>query len=88
MSSGEPVIDGVKRVLREALRLEDGDGITDDLELTGGDYDLDSLDMLLILTSLEKEFEIKIPYETLGPHVFASVRTVAEYISGAIEREC
>lgn len=50
----------VKSLLRRELRLGDNEEIADDTPLSGGDLDLDSLDMLLIVTAIEKEFSIKV----------------------------
>jgi acyl carrier protein len=50
----------VKSLLRRELRLGDNEEIADDTPLSGGDLDLDSLDMLLIVTAIEKEFAVKV----------------------------
>lgn len=50
----------VKSLLRRELRLGDNEDIADDTPLSGGDLDLDSLDMLLIVTAIEKEFGVKV----------------------------
>ncbi len=70
----------VKRVLRECLKLGPDAVITDDMPLVGGDYDLDSLDILLIVTNIEKEFEIKIPNESVGQSAFATVATLTAFV--------
>ena len=54
--------------------------IDDDTPLFDGRFDLDSLDALLLVTSLEKEFGIKVPNEEIGREIFASVSTIAKYI--------
>ena len=46
----------------------------------GGDVDMDSLDILLLVTSLEKEFGIKVPNAAVGREVFESVATLARFV--------
>lgn len=70
----------VERVLRDCLKLGPDALITDDMPLIGGEYDLDSLDILLIVTSIEKEFEIKIPNESVARSAFATVSTLAAFV--------
>jgi len=75
----------VKEVLRESLRLGAGAPITDDMSLVGGDYDLDSLDILAIVTGMEKEFGIKIPNEAVGREAFSSVATLSRFVDSMRE---
>jgi 3-hydroxyacyl-[acyl-carrier-protein] dehydratase len=70
----------IKRVVRESLRLGPNEEIPDDAPLAGGRHDLDSLDMLLVVTTLEKEFGIKIMDRTLDRRVFTSITTLAQFI--------
>ncbi|MFG0304695.1 MAG: acyl carrier protein [Phycisphaerales bacterium JB040] len=76
----ETTSETVRRVIRESLQLEADAEIPDDMELAGGEYDLDSLDMLLIVTNLEKAFGIKIANDDLGPETFSSVSTVVAFV--------
>jgi 3-hydroxyacyl-[acyl-carrier-protein] dehydratase len=46
----------------------------------GGNVDLDSLDILLLVTSIEKEFGVKIPSSEVGKEVFQNVTTLATYV--------
>ena len=46
----------------------------------GGDVDMDSLDILLLVTSLEKEFGIKVPNAAVGRQVFENVMTLATFV--------
>lgn len=58
----------------------------DDVELTsetplfGGDLDLDSLDALLLMQSLEAEFGFKMATEAFGPEVFQNVACLARFV--------
>ena len=80
LDQSEATSDTVKRVIRESLQLEDDAAIPDDMTLAGGEYDLDSLDMLLIVTNLEKAFGIKIENDKLGPDTFSSVSSIVAFV--------
>ena len=73
-------VERVKTLLRRDLKLGPDAVIEDDTPLMGGEYDLDSLDVLLIVTSVEKEFGFKIPNESVGKDAFRSITTLASYI--------
>ena len=70
----------VKLVLRDCLKLGSDAAVADEMPLIGGAYDLDSLDILLFVTSIEKEFGIKIPNESVGRAAFASVLTLSDFV--------
>ena len=72
-------IDSVKEIIRRDLNLED-EPIADDMPLIGGDMDLDSLDVLMLVTSIEKKYGIKISNEQHGREAFESVATLAGFI--------
>ena len=55
-------------------------GIDDDAQLVGGDLGLDSIDVLELVMMLEKDYGVKIDSKELGLQVFASVRTLADYV--------
>src|SRR3954462_379015 len=74
------IIERVRTILRRDLKLGSDIQIADDMPFFGSDVDLDSLDMLLLVTSVEKEFGIKIPSEAVGREVFENVSTLAGYI--------
>lgn len=71
----------VKRVIRESLKLDAATTLDDHMPLVGGEYDLDSLDILLIITNLEKTFGIQIREGTMSKAQFASIGTLAEYVA-------
>src|SRR5207249_197877 len=80
-----PAADILKRVqliLRRDLKLGADADIAPDMPFFGGDIDLDSLDILLLVTSIEKEFGVKIPSTAVGKEVFQNVSTVVRYIRG------
>src|SRR5215212_8068856 len=68
-------------ILRRDLKLGADVEIGPDVPLFGGEFDLDSLDVLLLVTSVEKEFGIKIPSEAVGQEVFQNLSKLARYIT-------
>lgn len=73
-------IERIKHVLRRDLKLGVDVAITDDMPLAGGEFDLDSLDMLLLLSSIEKEFDIRIADGVAKRESFASVASLAAFV--------
>jgi 3-hydroxyacyl-[acyl-carrier-protein] dehydratase len=81
MSQIDPqLLERLKLILRRDLKLGADAPIADDMPFFGADIDLDSLDMLLLVTSVEREFGVKIPNEAVGRSVFQSVASLAQYI--------
>ena len=80
VSSTETTVQTIQRIIRRDLKLGDSAALSEHMPLVGGDLDLDSLDVLLMLTSLEKEFGFKITSETIDRSAFATVRTLADYV--------
>lgn len=74
------ILANIKSILRRDLKLGPTAVIPDDMPFFGGDVDLDSLDMLLLVTSLEKQFGIKVPNEAVGKEVFQNVSTLSRYV--------
>jgi 3-hydroxyacyl-[acyl-carrier-protein] dehydratase len=70
----------IKQILRRDLKLGPDANIRDDMPLVGGDMDLDSLDILLLVSSIEKHFKIKIPNEVVGRSAFQDVATLARFV--------
>lgn len=73
-------LDRVKGILRRDLKLGANFEITDDMPLVGSELDLDSLDFLMVVTSVEKDHGYKIPNEQIGPDIFTSVASLANYL--------
>jgi len=67
-------------ILRRDLKLGPDSPIDESTPLLGGQHDLDSLDILLLLTSVEKEFGIKIPNGAVGEDAFRNVGSLGKYI--------
>jgi 3-hydroxyacyl-[acyl-carrier-protein] dehydratase len=76
-------IDSVKAIIRHDLNLED-EPINDDMPLIGGEMDLDSLDVLMLVTSIEKKFGVKIMSDEAGKDAFATVATLTAFIEQSL----
>ena len=62
------------------LKLNPETPIDENTKLIGGDHDLDSLDILMLVTALEKQCNVKIPDESIGRDAFENVGTLIEFI--------
>lgn len=65
----------VAKLLRQDLKLG-AVALDDDTHLVGGELQLDSLDLLMLVTGAEKAYGIKLPKEKLGR---ASMETVGRF---------
>jgi 3-hydroxymyristoyl/3-hydroxydecanoyl-(acyl carrier protein) dehydratase/acyl carrier protein len=74
------VLNRVKTIMRRDLKLGPDIVIEDDMPFFGGSADIDSLDVLLLLGSVEREFGIKISSEEMGRKVFQNVSTLSDYV--------
>ena len=72
--------DRIVGIIRRDLMLGNDVELGPDTPLFGGDLDLDSLDALLLVQSLEVEFGFKMPTESFGPQVFKSVACLAQFV--------
>jgi len=70
----------VEKLMRRDLKLGPDIEIKPDTPFFGSSADIDSLDILLLLGSIEKEFGLKIPSEAVGREVFRDVGTLVRYI--------
>lgn len=70
----------VEKLMRRDLKLGSDIEIREHTPFFGSSADIDSLDILLLLGSIEKEFGLKIPSEAVGREVFQSVGTLVRYI--------
>ena len=82
------VVAAIKRLLvaeldAEPHLLSHADAATPLLRLGVG---LDSIDALRLATALERQFDIQIPDASLTAELFASVGTLAVYVSRQIEQ--
>jgi 3-hydroxyacyl-[acyl-carrier-protein] dehydratase len=78
--SRDEILARVRTILRRDLKLGPDAAIPEDMPFTGVDVDLDSLDILLLVTSIEKEFGVKIPSSEVGQEAFQNVGTLVRYV--------
>ncbi len=82
MSASEPPhLERIVDIIRRDLMLGPDVVIEANTALLGGEFDLDSLDALLLMQSLEREFGFKLPTESFGPDVFKDVVTLARFVN-------
>lgn len=70
----------IREIVRRDLKLPPDEPVPEEMPFFGGNVDLDSLDMLLLLTSIERQFGVRIPNETIGKEVFQNLASLANYI--------
>ncbi|MEA2734467.1 MAG: 3-hydroxyacyl-[acyl-carrier-protein] dehydratase, partial [Humisphaera sp.] len=75
------VLARVQLILRRDLKLGADAPIPLDMPFNGSEMDLDSLDILLLVTSIEKEFGVKIPSSEVGKEIFKNVATLTSYVA-------
>ena len=74
------ILEQIRTILRRDLKLNADTPLPEDMPFFGGDVDLDSLDMLLLVTSIERQMGVRIPNEAVGKEVFQNVATLARYV--------
>ena len=79
----DELIEKVKQMIINSLRIEglSPDEIETDAPLFGEGLGLDSIDALQLVVAMEKEFGVVVADAATGATVFASVRSMAEYIA-------
>src|SRR4051794_38166443 len=78
------IADRIKTIIRRDLKLGPDIAITDEMPFFGTDADVDSLDILLLLSSVEKEFGVKVPSEKVGREIFENVGTLTRFIAAQL----
>ena len=78
----EKLLSELKEKIIDTLSLE---GVTPedidvDAQLVGGDLGMDSIDVLELVLMMEKDYSVAIKDREIGAKVFASLRSLAEYI--------
>ena len=78
----EKLIKDLQTKMVELLNLMDvqPEEIKPDEQLVGGKLGIDSIDVLEMVIMIEKDYGVKIDNRELGVKVFATLRTLAEYI--------
>jgi acyl carrier protein len=79
----EELIAELKEKIIETLDLIDvtPEDINEDDRLVGGALGIDSIDVLELVMMIDKDYSVKIDSKELGEKIFASLRTLAEYIN-------
>lgn len=79
----EELIQEIKQMIIDSLRIEgmSPDEIETDTALFGEGLGLDSIDALQLVVAMEKQFGVVVPDAATGSKVFASVRSMADYIA-------
>jgi acyl carrier protein len=83
MSDVQSTAERIKAIMRRDLKLGPTAELPDDLPLIGGQFDLDPLDMLMLVTSMEKEFGIKVSDQSIGRDAFKTISTLAAFVDRA-----
>jgi acyl carrier protein len=80
--AGDAVRANLKRLIVESLNLEGltPERIGDDEPLFGQGLGLDSVDALELVVALEKEYGISVQSHEMDRTVFATVRTLADFV--------
>jgi len=73
-------LDRVKGVIRACLKVDERAVLEDTMPLVGGEYDLDSLDILLIITELEREFGVKIRDDAMNRAAFENIESLCAFV--------
>lgn len=74
-------------LIRRDLKLGDDVEITECTQLFGGDLDLDSLDALLLVQSIEREFGIKVASDAIGPEVFHDLTSLSQFVAEQVAQQ-
>lgn len=80
MPASAETMERLKRVLRTTLKVGDDTPLEDSMALIGGEYDLDSLDVLLLVTNVEKEFGISLREGEIGRASFSTLAALGEVV--------
>ena len=82
LAAGERLRSELKRFIVQHLRLTgvDPGAIGDEAPLVGSALDLDSIDVLELVTGIEKRYGVRLEDPDLVAKVFTSVNTLASFI--------
>lgn len=78
----DQVAERIRGILRRDLKLGASAELPDGMALIGGNMDLDSLDVLLLITNIEKEFGVKVASEDVGREAFETVGSLIGFVAG------
>jgi acyl carrier protein len=80
MAANPETMDRLARVVRTTLKLDNDVQLSRDMPLVGGEFDLDSLDVLLLITNVEREFSICIRDGAIDRSAFKTLATFGDHI--------
>jgi acyl carrier protein len=72
----------VQATIRICLKLDADTALPADMLLMGGAHDIDSLDVLLIVTELEREFDVVITDGAMQPTDLSTIEALCLFIDG------
>jgi 3-hydroxyacyl-[acyl-carrier-protein] dehydratase len=76
------IYDRITAIMRKDLKIGEDIVISESTPFIGGEADIDSLDILLVLASVERDFGIKISSQDVGRRIFQNVGTLVDYLVG------
>lgn len=78
----DKLIEELKVKIVDILNFSDvkPEDIKEDEQLVGGELGIDSIDVLEMVIMIEKDYGVVIDNKELGAKVFATLRTLAQYI--------
>lgn len=80
------VIDGVKRVLQEALQLGDRvDDFDESTALFGSIPEFDSMAVITVVTGLEEQFDIEVDDDDITAEVFETLGSLTRFVEDKLE---
>ena len=77
------ILDAIQNIIRTDLKFT-GIEIGEDLELVGGGLGLDSLDLLMLVTGIEKRFGHKIAHKKLNRESMGTVGRFADFVTSEL----
>lgn len=78
----DELIQELKLKIIDILNMPDvhPEDISENDRLVGGPLGIDSIDILEVVIMLEKDYNVVVGNRELGAHIFATLRTLADYI--------
>lgn len=74
------LVEQIRVMVRRDLKLGADEPLPLDAPFFGGEIDIDSLDILLLITSVERQFGVSISDAAKGKEAFGSLRTLVDYV--------
>ena len=72
----------LKTIMIKSFDLEMSvEDISDDAPFFGGDFDIDSIDMLEFFMNIDQDLNIKVNREELKDEYFSSIKSMTEYLN-------